>query len=301
MDISVIIPIYNKAEYVELCLESVLEQNVESFEVIAVDDGSTDGSGAICDDMARRYHNLRVLHVNNGGVTAARRIGLENSKGKYVTFVDADDIMKPQGLSDLLDAIEITGADEVVATYDTHYGKHVKTGIVGTVDPDWMIRELLSSAAYFCVLWAVVFRREWLEGCLDTPREVRSGEDILMQILYLLKRPKVVFIPDSVYIYTEGLPNDRFMTIEEQQTYDKVLRNAIGERWEEFADYYTLRRIKMYENFIDRRMFGVLSPYYDDLRHALTKNIPLADRIAVMLPPMLAYIPIHLRKLLYRK
>ena len=251
--------------------------------------------------MARRYPNLRVLHVKNGGVTAARRIGLENAKGEYVTFVDADDVMKPHGLPALLDTIQTTGADEVVATYDTQYGKHVKTGIVGNVDPDWMIRKLLSASARFCVLWGVVFRRKWLEGCLDTPRVVRSGEDILMQILYLLKRPKVVFIPDSVYIYTDGLPNQRFMTLEEQQTYDAVLRNAIGERWEEFADNYTLRRIKMYENFIDCRMFDVLSPYYDDLRTALTKNIPLADRIAVMLPPMLAYIPIHLRKLLYRK
>lgn len=301
MDISVIIPIYNKAEYVELCLESVLEQDVESFEVIAVDDGSTDESGALCDDMARRYPNLRVLHVENGGVTAARRIGLEYARGKYVTFVDADDIMKPQGLSDLLDSIQTTDADEVVATYDTHYGKHVKTGLVGNVNPDWMIRKLLSASAHFCVLWGVVFRREWLEGCLDTPRVVRSGEDILMQILYLLKRPNVVFIPDSVYIYTEGLPNERHMTIEEQQTYDTVLRNAIGERWNEFADQYTLRRIKMYENFIDRKMFGVLSPYYDDLRTSITKNIPLADRIAVMLPPKLAYFPIHLRKLLYKK
>ena len=301
MDISVIIPVFNKAEYVELCLESVLEQDVESFEVIAVNDGSSDGSGAICDDMARRYPNLRVLHVKNGGVTAARRIGLENAKGEYVTFVDADDVMKPLGLAALLYTIQTTGADEVVATYDTQYGKHVKTGIVGNVDPDWMIRKLLSASARFCVLWGVVFRRKWLEGCLDTPRVVRSGEDILMQILYLLKRPKVVFIPDSVYIYTDGLPNQRFMTLEEQQTYDEVLRNAIGERWEEFADNYTLRRIKMYENFIDCRMFDVLSPYYDDLRTALTKNIPLADRIAVMLPPMLAYIPIHLRKLLYRK
>ena len=62
MDISVIIPIYNKAEYVELCLESVLEQDVESFEVIAVDDGSTDGSGAICDEYARKYARIKVIH-----------------------------------------------------------------------------------------------------------------------------------------------------------------------------------------------------------------------------------------------
>ena len=147
MHLSVIVPIYNKAEYIEPCLESILEQDLESFEVIAVDDGSTDDSGKVCDEMARLYPNLKVMHVPNGGVTAARRIGVEHAKGEYVTFVDADDLMKPQALSVLLDAIRETGADEVVATYDTHYGEHITTKIVGTIDAEWMIRQLMASTA----------------------------------------------------------------------------------------------------------------------------------------------------------
>ena len=159
-----------------------------------------------------------------------------------------------------------------------------------------MIRKLLGSKAKFCVLWAVIFRKDMISECLYAPRVIRSGEDILMQLLFLLKRPHVEFIPDSVYVYTTGLPNDRRMTIEEQMAYDDVLRKAMGNRWEEFKDFFTLRRIKMYENFIANRMFSVLSPYYDDLRKSLTKNIPLSDRIAVILPPWLAYIPITIRK-----
>lgn len=295
-ELSVVVPVYNKLKYVEPCLESILEQDIESFEVIAVDDGSTDGSGDVCDEMAKQYPNLRVLHVPNGGVTAARRIGVENAKGDYITFADADDIMKPQGLALLLEAIKQTEADEVVATYDTHEGEHITTKIVGRVNPDWMIRKLLGSKAKFCVLWAVIFRKDMISECLYAPRVIRSGEDILMQLLFLLKRPHVEFIPDSVYVYTTGLPNDRRMTIEEQMAYDNVLRKAMGNRWEEFKDFFTLRRIKMYENFIANRMFSVLSPYYDDLRRSLTKNIPLSDRIAVILPPWLAYIPITIRK-----
>ena len=271
MHLSVIVPIYNKAEYIEPCLESILEQDLESFEVIAVDDGSTDDSGKVCDEMARLYPNLKVMHVPNGGVTAARRIGVEHAKGEYVTFVDADDLMKPQALSVLLDAIRETGADEVVATYDTHYGEHITTKIVGTIDAEWMIRQLMASTAKFCVLWAVIFRRDKIIDCLYAPRVIRSGEDILMQILFLLKRPKVVFIPDSVYVYTVGLPNDRQMTLQEQVAYDDILRKAMSSRWDEFSECFTLRRIKMYENFIYNRMFHVLFPYYSDLRKSLTK------------------------------
>ena len=296
MHLSVIVPIYNKAEYIEPCLESILEQDLESFEVIAVDVGSTDGSGKVCDEMARLYPNLKVMHVPNGGVTAARRIGVEHAKGEYVTFVDADDLMKPQALSVLLDAIRETGADEVVATYDTHYGEHITTKIVGTIDAEWMIRQLMASTAKFCVLWAVIFRRDKIIDCLYAPRVIRSGEDILMQILFLLKRPKVVFIPDSVYVYTVGLPNDRQMTLQEQVAYDDILRKAMSSRWDEFSECFTLRRIKMYENFIYNRMFHVLFPYYSDLRKSLTKGIPLADRIAVLLPPRIAYFPISFRK-----
>ena len=296
MHLSVIVPIYNKAEYIAPCLESILEQDLESFEVIAVDDGSTDDSGKVCDEMARLYPNLKVMHVLNGGVTAARRIGVEPAKGEYVTFVDADDLMKPQALSVLLDAIRETGADEVVATYDTHYGEHITTKIVGTIDAEWMIRQLMASTAKFCVLWAVIFRRDKIIDCLYAPRVIRSGEDILMQILFLLKRPKVVFIPDSVYVYTVGLPNDRQMTLQEQVAYDDILRKAMSSRWDEFSECFTLRRIKMYENFIYNRMFHVLFPYYSDLRKSLTKGIPLADRIAVLLPPRIAYFPISFRK-----
>ena len=110
------------------------------------------------------------------------------------------------------------------------------------------------------------------------------------------KRPKVVFIPDSVYVYTVGLPNDRLMTLQEQMAYDDVLRKAMASRWDEFSDCFTLRRIKMYENFIFNRMFHILFPYYSDLRKSLTRKIPFADRLAVILPPRIAYLPIKLRK-----
>ena len=294
--VTVVVPVYNKCDYVESCLLSVLGQQFEGLEVIAVDDGSTDGSGDICDRLAQQHSALRVIHVENGGVTAARRIGVAKARGRYVTFVDSDDMVTEGGIKTLFDAIESSGADEVVASYKTHRGVTVTTGITGFVDTSWMLRELLGSKARFCVLWAVLFRRELLEGCLNAPRVIRSGEDILMQIMCLVKRPKVYFITDVVYEYKVDLPNDRRQNLEEQRAYDDCLRQALQPVWSEMSDHFVLRQLKQYENFIAAGKFDVLDKYFRPLRRQLTNNIPLADRIAILLPPWLAYFPIKLRK-----
>lgn len=296
MKLSVIIPVYNKQEYIEQGLLSVLHQDCDDYEVVAVDDGSTDGSGRLCDRMAASHPRLKVIHVANGGVTAARKIGVAQSEGRYVTFMDADDEMLPGGLRTLCEAIERTDADEVVATYVTQHGEQVTSGIVGWADTDRMISELLGSRARFCVLWAVIFKRELLDGCLDTPRIIRSGEDILMQILCLLKNPKVYFIADSVYRYTVGLPNDRRLALEEQKAYDCILEQALRPRWDRWKDDFTLRQIKMYENFISERNFAVYRQYYAQVRKRVNGRIPWTDRLAILLPPRLAYFPIRWKK-----
>lgn len=91
---SVIIPLYNVKEYLDDCLKSILEQTYINYEIILVDDGSTDGSAAICDNYSKNYKNIRVIHENNFGVSHARNVGLVNSFGKYILFVDPDDIVK---------------------------------------------------------------------------------------------------------------------------------------------------------------------------------------------------------------
>ena len=141
--ISIIIPVYNKAEYVEDCIQSVVSQDFDNFEVIVVEDGSTDNSAEICDRLADEYPNVTVLHPENGGVTAARRIGFERSKGEFITFVDADDKMLPGALRRLYDEILATGADEVVARYLTQHDELRGHEGGQYMEPAWMTRQLL--------------------------------------------------------------------------------------------------------------------------------------------------------------
>ena len=172
MEISVIIPVYNKAEYLDKCFVSIFSQAFDSFEVIVVEDGSTDGSGDICDQWAELEPRLKAFHKENGGVTAARRYGLEHAEGRFIMFADADDLFTKDALAMMYRLINETGADEVIGTYDDQYGQRHDSGLRGWVEPEHLIRDLLALRSQFCVLWGIIFRRELLEGCLGTPRKV---------------------------------------------------------------------------------------------------------------------------------
>lgn len=295
MEISVIIPVYNKAPYLDKCFESIFSQRFEEFEVVAVDDGSTDGSGALCDEWGRRDERLRVIHTVNGGVTAARRIGVEYSKGKYIMFSDADDYFLPDALNLMHRLITETGADEVFATYEDQYGHRRDSGLRGFVEPERLIRDLLGVRSQFCVLWGIIFRRELLDGCLNAPREIVEREDSLMQIKCLMKEPRVFFTEEPAYLHFEDIPNARRETLSWIRIYDEELRKTLQPQWERYCSAFLLHQIKIYEKFIDCRQFHVVD-YYRPLRKRLTADIPLMDRIALLLPPLLAYPLIHTYK-----
>ena len=93
--ISVIVPVYKVEKYLPECIESVLAQTFTDFELILVDDGSPDNSGKICDDYATRDSRIRVFHKENGGVSSARNLGLDNARGEWIGFVDPDDWIEP--------------------------------------------------------------------------------------------------------------------------------------------------------------------------------------------------------------
>lgn len=89
--ISIIVPVYNVEKYLSQCIDSILAQAFIDFELLLVDDGSTDGSGRICDEYANKDARIQVFHKKNGGVSSARNIGLEHAQGEWITFVDSDD------------------------------------------------------------------------------------------------------------------------------------------------------------------------------------------------------------------
>ena len=300
MKVSIVIPVYNKAEYISDCLESLLQQDFDDFEIVAVNDGSTDDSGKICDEKATEDTPIRVIHTENGGVTAARRKGVEQAKGEYIMFVDADDKLLPNAIKTLYKAIIDSNADEVIGTYKDQYGNRYDSGWRGFMPCEPLVRNLLSIKNSFCVLWGIMFRKSLLDGCLNAPREIVEREDSLMQIKCLMKNPKVYFIADAVYLYYQDVPNQRKENLEWIRIYDNELQKTLQPQWEIYKSAFVGHQIKVYEKFIDKRQFNVLNDYYRPLRKQLSSDIPLMDRIAILLPPQLGYFPIHYYKKLLK-
>lgn len=284
----------------ERCLEETLRQDFTSFEVIAVDDGSTDRSGAICDAAAARHSRLRIVHTENGGVTAARRTGLLAAQGRYVMFLDADDSLAADALKLSYEVAVQNDADEVIALYRNQRGDVFDSGCRGFIDSREIIKDFLATRNSFQPLWGILFRRELLEGCLDFTRDIIIGEDIMTHIRVLVKQPRVFCASHCSYVYVQGLPNTRKRPLGHEMKYDEVLRASLQPLWSELEPWFVRRQLKTYEVFIDERQFNVYKDYYHQLRGHLGRHIPLLDRIAFALPPRLAYIPVHIYKRLRR-
>lgn len=107
--ISVIVPVYNAEQYLHRCIDSILAQTFTDFELLLIDDGSKDNSGDICDGYAMKDERVRVFHKKKGGVSSARNLGLDNAKGEWVSFVDADDYLDNCYYSNFLSFHDISG------------------------------------------------------------------------------------------------------------------------------------------------------------------------------------------------
>lgn len=201
--ISIIVPVYNAAKTLQDCVKSILSQEGVDFEVILVNDGSTDDSGIVCDRLAAEDARVTAIHQLNGGVSSARNSGLEAAKGEYVTFVDADDAL----LEGALKAMCTEDADLLVAGY-------VKGNQVYTPAEDQLFKGseqvasfldssiLVDNLTLLNTVWCKLFRLDIIRSAgllFDT--SLRYGEDKLFVLKYLTHVESVRAISAPVYDY----------------------------------------------------------------------------------------------------
>lgn len=165
--ISVIVPVYNVAAYLSQSVESILSQDYENLEVILIDDGSTDGSGAICDRYAAGDLRIRVIHRKNGGAAAAKNTGLAIATGEYLSFVDSDDYLEPGAYRYMLEALRETGADAGEFSFRDVYRNREEEQIL------YPQRQMFTGKEYLAryteswsgaLLWNKLYKRKLFDG-----------------------------------------------------------------------------------------------------------------------------------------
>lgn len=202
--ISIIIPVYNTEKYISKCLDSILVQEYTNWEAILVNDGSTDGSGAICDRYAEADNRFKVLRQNNQGVVAARNNAIAIAKGYYLAFVDSDDYIAPTMLKEMVANAEERGTDIVWCnSYEVNYDRRTEERITLDKDNDINIRNLLTSKlpGY---LWNKLIRKDFWDRCnIKTDKEAVICEDTYISIQLLANNPKVDIIGKCLYFYVK--------------------------------------------------------------------------------------------------
>ena len=217
--ISVIVPVYNGQDYLEDCIDSIEKQTYENTEIIIINDGSTDDTASVCVRLREAYDNLHVITMEDGGVSAARNAGIDAANGVFVTFVDADDRLRPKTLRVLYDCIMRTGSDVAGCGFfswrkeeewEAFLREKCRIGRPVEYTPSQFLREQLLRGNSRC--WSKLYRRSAI-GELRFPQELSIGEDMLflVRILPFLRKIAETDYPGYGYFQNpEGAMNREF-------------------------------------------------------------------------------------------
>lgn len=254
---SIIIPVYNVAPYLRECLDSVLAQTFKDWEAICVDDGSTDGSGEILDEYGARDKRFRVVHQGNAGVSAARNRGLEEAKGEWIWFVDADDSIRQGSLAIIRRNLDDDNTPDVVKIYISRAPFTSTAVSESRVVKRKPIERCTRTFRYYrCGLYHSIMARKVIDGLRFVPK-MAMGEDALFHILAYYRFCTEICINEPLYyyrdragsamtqIFTERMVRDwlalhiRMMRIFRDNDEDKNPRMSQFLKWNSSYVFYT--------------------------------------------------------------
>ena len=246
--LSIIVPVYNVEEYLDDCMKSIVSQFTNDIEVILVDDGSTDNSGKMCDDYAKKYKEINVIHQNNQGLSAARNSGIDIARGEYITFIDSDDMIAPKFIHDAIEFLQDEHVDIVAFSNercesDFHFLQEkfefYENISVNVYDnPIDKMRAFLIGKEIGTMAWAKIYRRKIFDSIRYPVGKYH--EDVFTTYKLVHKANKIITTSQIGYIYRKS-PN----SITTSNFSEKRLDSIEGKRQQlEFIckNYPTLRR-----------------------------------------------------------
>ena len=269
--VSIIVPVYNAEKTLERCVDSILNQTYQEYELLLVDDGSTDSSAALCDGYAARDPRVRVFHKENAGVSNARNLALAQARGTYLQFLDSDDWITPEATASLVRAAEDHQCDLVISDFYRVVGERVSHK--GDIDEDRVLtREeyaahMMEQPAdfYYGVLWNKLYRRDIVESHrLRMDPELSWCEDFMFNLEYIrhAQRFYALQVPIYYYVKTKGSLASQSLSISKTirmklmlfEYYNQFYKSVLDE------DEYEKSRLKVYRFLVDAAGDGAVPP-----------------------------------------
>lgn len=224
--ISVVMPVYNVEKYIKQSIQSVLNQTYKQLEIILVDDGSKDTSGNICDEYAKKDNRIKVIHKENGGLSSARNVGIDNATGKYIMFIDSDDFFENNSCELLYNEIVSKDADYVIGNYiyTTYEGKRWDNPMFNVYDSCKVsIKDYRKS--FFVMnstVWNKIFKRDFIEKHKLRFVEGALAEDAIFSTFCYTHTDKGYYINDIIYNYRQNKENLSISTSCNKQYFSKL-------------------------------------------------------------------------------
>lgn len=220
MRISIIVPVFNAENQLPKCIDSILAQSLSNFELLLIDDGSTDGSLEICEKYAEREKRIRVFHQENAGPSAARNKGIEHASGKYLTFIDADDFVEPNYLQGFFKLEKDPEAAVVIQGYirESRNGLFRKENLPEEIFQTHQFSNLFLSV-FLIRKWPFVWAKLFDKNIIDKhkvlfDKEINFGEDLIFFLNYVKFASKIITINENLYHY-KFLPNSLTSSLNE--------------------------------------------------------------------------------------
>ena len=291
--ISVIVPVYKAEKYLHRCVDSILAQSFTDFELILVNDGSPDNSGAICDEYAQKDNRVHVFHKKNGGVALARNLGLDNAKGKWITFIDADDYIE----DGFLNFPDSTQEDLLIQNYkvlgDEGYDKGEFTeSTIPTVQIQNFINTNIEKQ-FLKTPWAKFFKRDIIQkNEIRFPNGVKIGEDTLFVLDYLYYTKSIHFLASANYLYyfDKDFINRYRLSVEKAieihhlliERYKKLNAHSIQFLHYAFIYYYNLILPKDYKSVKCWKNDRIVKQTYKIIRHTFNRKWDIKYRFHLL-------------------
>lgn len=243
--ISIIVPVYNSEDYLSMCIDSLINQNFDSYEIILVDDGSTDNSFKLCEKYANKYNQITLLTKENGGLCSARNAGIDVSKGEYLLFIDNDDKLEQNSLSVIWNSINDLHCDILrynrkrIQVFKDGKTKEDIYGCIGicsenenrvmTRDQFFENYRKVRQSGCFSGIWNGVYKKDLFSGLRFDTHITAGGEDWVMNLELYGRCKNIGFIPDVLYTYYRRISHSVSTTYQDNRIY-AILQSANVER-----------------------------------------------------------------------